>query len=195
MRVIVVHGIHTNDTEGWMDYMVSRFTKEGYESFKWTYGYAYALLARFQNPSRARKLAAIIQHGDVIVGHSNGCTLAYMAHRLGAPMQGAILLNPALDTATVFNIPWVNLYPNTTDDVVAWGGILRAHPWGAQGKYGLSKFVDAPHYLTRFTDFDEPRATGHSGILKPDVLPAWTTRIIHDLQLREQVANQDQGRR
>lgn len=185
-RVLVVHGIHTNDDAGWMDYMVRRFIDAGFRAEKWTYGYAYALLTRFQNPGRARKLKALVRPGDILLGHSNGCTLIWMAGQLKAPIGGAVLLNPALDTGRVMaqHIPWVNLYPNEDDTIVGLADTLfPAHPWGAQGRDGL-KYEDS-RYLTVFTrNSFPPPVSGHSDILSPGKIEPWTDRIITHVEVR-----------
>ena len=182
-RIIIVHGIHTDDSEGWMDRVARGFKEDGWDARVWTYGYAYALLTRWQNPGRARKLAEIIPPGSVVLGHSNGCALAWMAAELGAPIQGAILVNPALDTDKVMapHVPWINLYPNKHDEAVKIAKLLPAHPWGAQGRDGLT--VSDPRYLTRWTH--EPTrlakaVEGHSAVWEPKVIHGWTRQIVKD---------------
>ena len=181
-RLLLVHGIHTNDSESWMDHMVLAFNQAGWDAAKWTYGYAYAMLTRIQNPWRAKKLVEIIKPGDVILGHSNGCCLAWMAAELGAPISGAILLNPALDTDKVMakQVKWVNLYANHQDEAVPWAKAFVGHPWGAQGRDGLT--VEDPRYQTIWTDQEPPRVYGHSAMLAPSAISLWTQRIIRDAE-------------
>ena len=192
-RILIVHGIHTHDSDGWMDFLVEAFNGAGWDARKWTYGYAYAMLTRLQNPGRAQALADLIEPGDIVLGHSNGGCLAWMAAQLGAPMGGAILLNPALDCDKVMksHVRWVNLYANRYDDAVKWAGIFRSHPWGPQGREGIS--VPDDRYRTTFTNSTHhglPRVMGHSGILAPENLPKWSARIISDahLSMRESLA-------
>ena len=183
-RLLVVHGIHTNDDAGWMEWIVEEFRAAGWDARSWTYGYAWALLTRWQNPGRAKKLAAIIEPGDIVLGHSNGCTLTYMASMLGAPIGGAILLNPALDTDRVLGVqvPWINLYANRGDCAVPFAGLFPRHPWGPQGCEGLT--VHDPRYRTVFTDEGKPRVWGHSDILSVANLEPWTVRLIDDAEAR-----------
>ena len=187
-RLLVVHGIHYRDSAGWMDYMVEAFNEAGWDAAKWTYGYAYALLTRIQNPWRASKLLEIIQPGDVVLGHSNGACLAWMAAELGAPIGGAILLNPALDTDKVMapQVKWVNLYANRQDEAVPLAKIFVGHPWGAQGRDGLK--VSDRRYQTTWTDEEPPRVYGHSAILAPSAISLWTQRIIRDAEERARKA-------
>jgi len=189
-RIVIVHGIHTNDRAPWMDFLVEAFSARGWDACAWTYGYAYALLTRLQNPSRARVLYDLIEPGDVVLGHSNGACLAWMAAKLGAPIGGAILINPALDTDKVMapHVPWVNLYPNVYDDAVPFAGLFIGHPWGAQGREGLS--VPDIRYKTTWTSTrrnDAPAVRGHSAVLAADVLPAWSQVFINHAESRRRL--------
>ena len=187
-RVIIVHGIHTNDTEGWMRRLETRFMQHGWRTYVWTYGYAYAALTRWQNPARAKTLASIVNPGDVVLGHSNGGCLAWMASQLGAPMGGAILLNPALDRDKLLapQVPWVNLYTNRYDEAVPWAKVLVGHPWGSQGRDGIS-VLDVPRYRVVETSIprnDAPGVKGHSAILAPEALSQWSEVIVRQAEAR-----------
>ena len=192
-RVIIVHGIHTSDNAGWMHYLERRFLEYGWRTYVWTYGYAYALLTRVQNPGRAERLADLIEPGDVVLGHSNGGCLAWMAAELGAPISGAILVNPALDTDKLMakQVQWVNLYTNRHDAAVplaSWFGLrdIVPHPWGAQGRDGIS-VPDVPRYRVVESSVprnDAPAVKGHSAVLATDALPAWSHVIVRQAEAR-----------
>lgn len=203
-RILIVHGIHHTTNESapdWMDHLVSAFRDTGWDAAKWTYGYAYALLTGIQNPGRAKKLAELIQPGDVVLGHSNGCCLAWMAAELGAPIGGAILLNPALDCDKVMakQVPWVNLYANHYDEAVPLTEfpVLRklffSTPWGEQGRNGIS--VKDDRYQTVWTDSEPPRVYGHSGVLAPGAISVWASRMIRDAEDRAPKAKRKTLRR
>ena len=188
-RIIIVHGIHTNDSEGWMDFLVERFRDGGWNAAKWTYGYAYAVLTRWQNPGRAKRLAALVQPGDVLLGHSNGGCLVWMAAELGAPIGGAILVNPALDSDKVMakHVRWVNIYANRQDEAVKVATIFPAHPWGAQGRDGLT-VDDSPRSKVIWTSSehnDAPAVHGHSAVLEPGAIEPWSSRIVKDTNERQ----------
>ena len=182
-RIIVVHGIHTDDSEGWMDVVARGFKESGWDARVWTYGYAYAMLTRWQNPSRSRALASLVRAGDMVLGHSNGGCLAWLAAKLGAPLGGAILVNPALDSdrAMAPHVPWVNLYPNKYDEAVKIAKLFPAHPWGAQGRDGLT--VPDARYMTRWTNEPSPLARpvdGHSAVWKPWAIYGWVRQMVKD---------------
>lgn len=182
-RVIIVHGIHTDDDAAWLKAFEAGFESEGWIADNYTYGYAWALTTRFRNPPRAKALAEMVRPGDIVLGHSNGGCLAWMAAELGAPIGGAILLNPALDSDRVMasHVPWVNLYANRFDEAVPLARLFRGHPWGAQGRDGLT--VEDARYRTRFTDDapDLPQIRGHSTILANET---WLAQVIMDADAR-----------
>jgi len=189
-RILIVHGLHTNDDAGWMTTLRRAFAAAGFAAQVWTYGYAHALTARWQNPGRAKQLARLIRPGDIVVGHSNGACLTWMAASLGAPIGGAVLINPALDRGAAMprHVPWVNLYPNRGDVAVKIARIFPKHPWGDQGRAGLA-FND-PRYLTRYTDEGcghphyAPPVFGHSAVLEPAPLARWRQVFVHDVERR-----------
>lgn len=167
-----------------MSNLAELFIEQGFDARIWTYGYAYALLTRWQNPGRAHALKELLLPGDIVVGHSNGGALAWMAAELGAPLGGAVLINPALDSdkALPEHVPWINLYPNRHDRAVGWAKLFGDHPWGSQGRDGLA--VQDSRYLTRFTDEEgpdgEPVVWGHSAVLTPDAIVRWGRRMALD---------------
>lgn len=192
-RVVIIHGIHSTSAMPWMHDLGQHFADAGFEPVVWTYGNVSAFTTRFKNPGRAIELHDMLLPGDVVVGHSNGCTLAYMAACLGAPIAGAVLLNPALarDKVMPENIQWVNLYTNAHDVAVAvsaaWsiGNLLPfipAHPWGAQGRDGLS--VHDLRYRRWRTELGIPPIHGHSDILSADKLPYWGPHIVNQVKER-----------
>ena len=140
---------------------------DDYEVLVHNYGYALALTARFLNPNRAEKISKVVDPDDVLVGHSNGCTIASMIEKK-QPVQGLILINAALDTDTEFkNSEWVDIYFNRGDEVVHWSKIFIAHPWGEMGKVGDG---DKPHV----TNIDcGPDTWGHSALFDDKNLPFW----------------------
>jgi hypothetical protein len=182
-NVIVVHGIHTKDSATWMDSLVSAFQRAGYPARKWTYGDVSALTTRWKNPGRAERLAREIRPGDVVVGHSNGACLTWMAAELGAPMGGAVLLMPALDKDKVLapHVNWVNLYTNAFDEAVPWAELLfrGGHPWGAQGRDGLTQ-RDSRYDRYR-TELLLNMPAGHSAILGD---PLWEDHIVMGVERR-----------
>lgn len=183
-RIFIVHGIHTNDDAKWMFRFAEAFSRAGLDPQVWTYGYAYALTTRWENGGRAQALRDLILPGDIVLGHSNGGALIWLAAQLGAPIGGAVLLNPALDSdkALAEHVPWVNLYPNRHDIAVKFAKIFCKHPWGAQGRDGLS--VYDPRYRTFFTDSAQPNVPavfGHSSVL---VSEPWLSHIISNVKER-----------
>ena len=176
--VHILHGIHVSQPYKSIGKLKLYFEKAGFNNVVvHKYGYAFAVLSRWKNPKRARKLFPLIENGDIVVGHSNGCTLIDMLTEMGAPISGAVLINPALDAdkALASQVRWVHVYFNGGDSVVWWSKLLIAHPWGKQGKIGYTGED------SRYSNFDsskeEPPVWGHSDIFKPKKISVWGPRI------------------
>ena len=179
----VLHGIHQAENGSNISQLVPYLQHEGLNVKYHNYGYAYAILARFQNPGRAERLKRFIHPNDICIGHSNGCTLIYMMAMMGAPIKAAILINPALDETTVFpsQVEKIDVYHNQGDKAVWFSEFfgffdLLPHPWGKMGQVG---FVGKD---SRVTNIDcqqnlEAPIYGHSAIFRPDNLMVWGPSI------------------
>lgn len=199
MKIHLVHGLHAEQPGGTVVKLEPYFRDAGYDVVVHNYGYAAAATARFLNPIRARRLAKYISPDDVIVGHSNGCALAWMitsgydgwlSDVPPTPCTGLVLVNGALDTDVEFhNVKWVHVYHNAGDETVDLSNFMFKHPWGALGKYGYQG-EDA-----RVTNIDTggtahmPKVWGHSAIFYPPCADSWgkyiETKVTAELQNHE----------
>lgn len=105
-----------------------------------TYGFLPALLLGlipWLDARIAETMAAFIVPNDILVGHSNGATLAYLVSQR-IKVRGTVLINPALDTDRVPNALFTHVYFNEGDIVTRLSRWLPWHPWGAMGGYGYS---------------------------------------------------------
>ena len=182
--VHILHGIHVSEPAGGVGQLKSYFEKAGFDRvLVHSYGYIFVLpilpnAARWKNPKVVEEILPQIKSGDVIVGHSNGGTLARMLAERGAPISGAVLINPALDAdaALAKQVRWIHVYFNKDDGVVWWSKIIISHPWGEQGRVGYDGEPDA-----RYSNFDcaaeYPTISGHSDIFRPEKIYAWGPRI------------------
>ena len=150
------------------------------------YGYARGLLSRFQNSRRAKMISKGVRPEDVIVGHSNGGTLAWMIQKL-VPVAGLVLIHPALDEDVRFRrAGWVDVYHCASDHVVEmseWFGFfdLFPHPYGRLGAVG---YIGKDQHVTSIDDgrltvdlrkMNEalPPVRGHSEIFAPTHIEPW----------------------
>lgn len=178
-RIHLLHGIHTSEGDSNVSKLIAYLSEgTGLEVRYHQYGYAYALLTRFQNPGRAEKIAKEVKTGDIVVGHSNGATIAYlMIKNCGVRPDGLVLINPALDVDIKFPkaFLWADIYHNMDDAAVSMAELFFfKHPWGAMGQWGYSGASDG-----RVTNIDcqavpgMPRVAGHSAIFQPWLLSKW----------------------
>lgn len=137
-KIILVHGIYAKEGESnvWnMKKPLEASTDFQVEVFE--YGFVSMLQARFKNPGIAEKLAAAISPGDIVVNHSNGAAVTWMAtHKYGARPDGVVMLQPALDEWRMPVCKWAHVYYNKEDSVVWWSSVLLGNVWGKMGKTG-----------------------------------------------------------
>lgn len=185
----LIHGIHTSETDGTvaglMPYLQSTGETVRYER----YGYALAILTAIQNPFRAARLAKQVSTGDICVGHSNGCDLIWRMLELGAPIKGAILINPALDVDIKFapQLEWAYVLYNSGDEAVGWANklFLFDHPWGPMGRDGYlgddSRIKNVNCGLGINAD-PVSAVDGHSDIFSPEKLKFWGPWIARTIE-------------
>ena len=178
-KVITVPGIHATMQNEGIEGMILALNQQGLDVYPFHYGFAYAVTTALLNPGRAKKLAALVEPGDVIMGHSNGCDLGWRAAMLGAPIAGLVLINPALKPDIEFSpqVQWVRVYYNKGDEVVPWANklFLFDHSWGAMGRDGYTG-TDKKVQSVDCGTGPYP-ANGHSDIFTPGKIDYWAKYI------------------
>lgn len=176
MKVILVHGIHSpegnNNMSALLPYL--RRAARGREVVLHSYGFMGFWRARWDNDREAQILAAKIAPGDVVVTHSNGAAITYLATRKhGASPVGVININPALDRWRTARAPWVETIHSNGDRAVWWSQWLPGHLWGDQGKVGYQGDLDNTinHNASEFPL--GMRYSGHMGLFARDRIDAW----------------------
>ncbi len=187
MRVHLIHGIHTSQPGGTIAKLEPFFKFVGFETVVHNYGYAYALTARIINPFRAIRLATKIDDGDILVGHSNGCTLAWTIANKYRKNLGLVYINPALDDDAESDARWVNVYYNGGDEVVHWSKLLLAHPWGEMGRVGYTGVEDDDVWNVDCGSdaYNLFKVWGHSELFQEPAISYWGNRIVADVMARE----------
>lgn len=186
--VHILHGIHRDDPKGGAGNWAKYYTDRGFPVRVWDYGHVYAVTARFLvNPHVVARMEAEIRDGDILLGHSNGCTIiANFTDKTSIVVGGVVLLNPALNVERriACEVPWVHLYCNEGDMAVTAGKWWRwvdpvswfvRHPYGEQGRYGID-FTDRRYQVFRGCVPPNSILTivnGHSHINEPDTLDTW----------------------
>jgi hypothetical protein len=145
MTIHLLHGIHTagpSPIEGLLPYLAP------YAIAYPDYGYILGLATRQVNPAVVGTLKPYVQPTDILIGHSNGCAIAYDLMSAGVKVAGAIFINGALNThfGRPSGCPWVDVYWNSGDTVTE------------AAKVGAELGIDDPSW----------GELGHSGYLGTD---------------------------
>lgn len=143
-RVILVHGFNVKDDgAGTTGMAAAEYRKRpGVEVIEFKPGWRGLLGVRLGNKRRAQNLAKLIQPGDLLIGHSDGCNLIDQACHalasLGRETVDCVYFNPALDRDTALSkiVSKCIVFYTKTDDTVAISKWLAFHPWGEMGKKG-----------------------------------------------------------
>lgn len=176
-RVVLCHGFNVKDQgQGTTDTLRPHFEAEGFEVLEFDTGWRGLLGVRFGNAKRAQKLARLIEPGDILVGHSDGCNLInqaawkYAASAKACPFC-VVYFNPALDTDTDLapQVKGALVFYTDSDRVVQIAAALPWHPWGAMGRVGY-KPADEAWRDTRYENCAYEHLgihkVGHSGVFK-----------------------------
>lgn len=139
MKVVLVHGIHEKEGDSNMSALLPHLRRHlpDTEIVVHAYGFMGFWQARWNNNRQAARLADVLDDGDVVVTHSNGAAIAYLAVRdYGARPVGIININPALDRWLAASVQWVETIHSDGDRWVWLSQWLPGHIWGDQGKVG-----------------------------------------------------------
>jgi len=160
-RVILVHGFNVRDKGAdTIDRLRPYFEDRGYEVIEAIEGFRFLIGVRLFNGRRAKKLASMIQPGDVLIGHSDGCNIITMACKLLAKRGGfphmslpCVFYNPALDKDTWQHatVKKVLVFHTRSDKPVLFSKFLPFHNWGEQGRIG---YFGPQWYLHKNVEYD-----------------------------------------
>lgn len=179
MRVHLIHGIHTAGA-GPISQFAPLLRARGFKVVDPDYGWIAGLETRIVNPIIRGAIFPYIEPGDICIGHSNGCAIIYDLMKIGAPIQGAVFINAALEREIVLPpaVRWLDVHFNKDDDITIAAQIAeKLHlvdpVWGEMGHAG---------YLgtdKRIANFDDQAGAGmpivrwHSGFFEPANFVAW----------------------
>jgi hypothetical protein len=180
----LIHGIHTEPTsqvKGLVGYLLEAGLEVAYPD----YGYELALQTRVVNSMLVGAMLPYVKQGDILIGHSNGCAIAYHLMLLGAPVEGAIFINGALETDIIRpgTCKWIDVYSNAGDTLTEAAMLgQRLHlvdpVWGELGHMGYTG--KDPLIPNLFCDKTAamPVVSGHSDFFTPVKLKAWAPFLI-----------------
>lgn len=189
MRAHLFHGFNVSDGgSNTIDKLAPFFLLNNIPVMDHNYGWVGLLGLRRRNNKTTVRALPLIQVGDVLVAHSNGCLIAWELVEAGAPVSAVICIQPALRRDTIWreDVSVLCLY-NKRDWIVSlgrmWGRFVSVanpfanrHGWGAAGRHG---FTVEQHNVTNWdTDRGLYPARGHNGIFDTGPVLHWGPEII-----------------
>ncbi len=177
MTIHLIHGIHTqgmSPVQGLVPFLPKPLKYPDY-------GYIYGAETRIVNPIIVGALLPYIEDGDILIGHSNGCAIAYeLACKANKVLPRLVFINAALTRNIVrpAQVKAIDVYFNAGDEVTEAAEIgarfgFDDTDWGDMGHAGYAG-TD-----TMITNIDcgawqkMPVVNGHSDFFSPVNLPAW----------------------
>lgn len=190
MKIILVHGIHVSEPAGGIGRLQPHLEAAGLPVMRFDYGHMFAFQTRFKNPELARRLAALAGPEDIIIGHSNGACLAWLAAQQ-TRVGGLVFINPALDHDAVMpvGVRFAQVYYNAGDHAVQLSRLLLWHPWGGMGHCGATVPDQRVENIDCANTPGLPRIWGHSDIFR--YLNTWGPAIAKRVQMRVSHPNRD----
>lgn len=181
-RAVFIHGLQWSRKDRNMHRLAVAFKEAGFCIVIPHYGYVPAFVVgmfSWLDNRIADSMSAFIQDDDIIIGHSNGATLAYLISKQ-RKIRGAILINAALETHELPDADFVHIYYNRGDCVAQWSAIIPFHPWGAMGGLGYQG-EPKPNVLNidqgAPTEDHLPPLNGHSAIFRPGNIRPWARHM------------------
>lgn len=152
------------------------------------YSYILGIETRIANPIVCGSLQPYIASKDIIIGHSNGCAIAYdLMTKYGVTVAGAIFINGALEQDIARMAPWYDVYFNPGDsitEVAKWGAAIGAtdRVWGELGHAGYKGGDPLITNINCGATKDMPIVSGHSDFFTPGKLAAWGPYLVNRIK-------------
>lgn len=188
--VHLLHGIAVRG-DGRIAKLKPALEAAGFDVQVHSYGFTWLFTVRRRNERISEDLAEVLEDGDIIIGHSNGCVIAHRAcslntHPDGAHNLGLIHINPALPTWATppTTVSHCHVFYSPSDGAVGWASLARRFwplswfretLWGAMGRDG---YAGTDERVTQ-TNLDAwfRRELGHSGVFASRYRPALADRV------------------
>jgi hypothetical protein len=180
----LIHGIHTeglSPVEGLIPYLAP------FEVYYPDYGYIWGLETKIVNPIIVGSLFPYIEPEDILIGHSNGCAIAYDLLQRGVKVAGAVFINGALERSISRLAPWVDVYFNAGDEITEAAKVgaelgITDPVWGELGHAGYSGTDPAITNINCGSTAGLPAVSGHSDFFTPSKLAAWGPFLVSRLR-------------
>lgn len=182
----LLHGIHTAAGDPHVPALIPYLP--GPHKFP-DYGWIAALETRRINPAVIGTLIPYVEPDDILVGHSNGCAIAYQVAE-EVPVRGLVFINAALHRNIVLPawVKFAHVYFNAGDDITQVAEFQADMPvplvdpvWGKMGHAGYSGTDPRVRNFDCGAIKDMPVVIGHSDIFEPEKIKAWGPFIRDEL--------------
>jgi len=188
MKIHLIHGIRSVGQVS-VDELVPYLT--GFEIAYPDYGYILELETKIVNSIIVGAILPYVATDDVLVGHSNGCAVAFEVMSRLNKVGGAVFINAALrqDVVRPPSCPWIDVYFNAGDQITELAAVgarlgIVDGLWGEMGHAGY----DGPDpQITNIDCCDErnmPMVWGHSAIFEKKNISAWGPYIAERIRKR-----------
>ena len=176
----LIHGFNVRDNgANTVDKLGPHFAARGYRIGQFDYGWTFLLGARFGNKQRAERLAALVQPGDIAVGHSNGCTIIHYATTIfKAALRCLVYVNPALDcdAEPAEHVESVHVWHSPSDAAVRAASVIPFVSWGMMGASGYTGADPRVVNFDKENDFDLS-SREHSDVFSPRLVTYFGSRM------------------
>jgi hypothetical protein len=184
MRYVLVHGAAVRRCRTHLPNLEEYLELAPVETF--CPGYILMLSAHWLNRRAATRLAAVLQPGDIVIAHSNGCHIADLAMRKWPDIESTcrlVALSPALDKDYAFSVGWetVDVFYNPGDRLSWLARHIPCHPWGAMMGAGImgrrlrmlpqERNHNIPEFVGRNLNYE------HNLYLQPPIVEAFAIKL------------------
>lgn len=181
-RIVIIHGVQFREKDkNNLRRLARAFVSHGYEVLLPSYGFVPAVIAGlfgWVDRRIADSMSSFIHEDDILIGHSNGCTLTYLITK-HIKVRGTVLLNPALEPDLVPNADFTHVYYTPTDWVTQLSAMVPFNIWGDMGAKG---YIGGDPRVRNINESEPPLPTlpplhSHSAILDPANVRPWACYI------------------
>lgn len=186
-RIVLLHGAEfRRSSRGNMRRLAPAFRSLGFCIVVPTYGFLPAILLGlipWLDRRIADAMAGFILPGDILVGHSNGATLAYLISKR-VKLRGTVLINAALGSDKLPEALFTHVYYNAGDCITRLSAMIPFNIWGMMGGIGYTGKDERVSNFDQNDTFDLPRLWGHSDIFRVGKCRKWA-RFMAESVLQE----------
>ncbi len=188
---MIIHVIHGIETEAGSTTVPALFPYlEQFGEIKYPdYGWIGLLESKRLNPVIVGSLRSYVADGDIIVGHSNGCAIAYRLLQTGVLVRALVLINGALirNIQIPTGVTFVHCYWNSGDTItieaMLGADLSLVDPnWGDMGHAGYLGADPRVLNVDCGNTLGMPKVSGHSALFDPFNLEAWGPQIADNIR-------------